>query len=428
MSRFVASVAAALQPQCDRRTWLAGTAAGLGLTLLRGAGAPAYQEGADQKAAGQKANDAARRADQKDFAARRRAYLQPLVYARDDFDNWLSGKEFPFCKYDAELGYLHIDRDFKEGLDGAVCKYRYDRSGARHVVAYADKPCRINTYGNSFTSCEQVSDGETWQEVLAAHLGEPVRNFGIGGYSVYQTYLRMKREEKQLPARWIIINIFDDDHYRNLLSWQRLRFGVNRKSPCPPVPYVVCDPDVGALVERPNPCPTGESLYKLCTLEGVSTVFEGDYMLDRIVRLQKTQPDGTAVLPNASDFDDEDLTRRALLATTKIIDKIEEFAKQNDRRILYVLSFAADRIKRFVKLGRRFDQSLVDYLDRRQLPYIDLLTAHLADSKNFAVPLDAYLARYFIGHYNPLGNHFCAFALKDQLVKMLDPAPPAFAP
>jgi hypothetical protein len=32
----------------------------------------------------------------------------------------------------------------------------------------------------SFTQYHQVSDGETWQEYLAAHLGEPVGDFGIG--------------------------------------------------------------------------------------------------------------------------------------------------------------------------------------------------------------------------------------------------------
>jgi hypothetical protein len=194
------------------------------------------------------------------------------------------------------------------------------------------------------------------------------------------------------------------------------------------VPFVVCDLDAGTLVERPNPCPTGESLYSLCDLERVSKVFEGDYTLDRNVRRQKAQPDGAAVLPNASDFDDEDLTRRAVFATTKIVDKIEEFASRNDKKVLYVLSFGADRIKRVVKLGRRFDQQLVDYLDRRKLPYVDLLQAHLVEFKSFAADLDTYLARYFIGHYNPLGNHFCAFAMKDRLVKMLDPAPPAYSP
>ena len=61
---------------------------------------------------------------------------------------------------------------------------------------YVGRPCRINTYGDSFTQCHQVSDGETWQEYLAAHLGEPIRNFGMGGYGAYQAYRRMVREER----------------------------------------------------------------------------------------------------------------------------------------------------------------------------------------------------------------------------------------
>jgi len=34
--------------------------------------------------------------------------------------------------------------------------------------------------GDSFTHCDQVSDGETWQEFLASHIREPVKNFGVG--------------------------------------------------------------------------------------------------------------------------------------------------------------------------------------------------------------------------------------------------------
>jgi hypothetical protein len=51
---------------------------------------------------------------------------------------------------------------------------------------YSDGVRRINTYGDSFTQCAQVSDGETWQEILAAHLGEPIGNFGVSGYGVHR--------------------------------------------------------------------------------------------------------------------------------------------------------------------------------------------------------------------------------------------------
>jgi hypothetical protein len=42
-----------------------------------------------------------------------RDYLRPLLPTRDDIDSWLDGSAFPFCKYDHELGYLHIDRDWR---------------------------------------------------------------------------------------------------------------------------------------------------------------------------------------------------------------------------------------------------------------------------------------------------------------------------
>jgi hypothetical protein len=37
-----------------------------------------------------------------------------------------------------------------------------------------------------------------------------------------------------------------------------------------------------------------------------------------------------------------------------------------------------------------------------------------------------YIAKYYIygiGHYNPSGNHFCAFSLKDTVLSWLDPKP-----
>ena len=55
-----------------------------------------------------------------------------------------------------------------------------------------------------------------------------------------------------------------------------------------------------------------------------------------------------------------------------------------------------------------------------------LMDAHVADFAQFKMNVEEYIQRYFIGHYNPLGNFFHAFALKDALVEMLDPKPDAY--
>ena len=48
------------------------------------------------------------------------------------------------------------------------------------------------------------------------------------------------------------------------------------------------------------------------------------------------------------------------------------------------------------------------------------------DAGTFDISVDEYLKRYYVGHYSPFGNMFCAFAIKDKLVEMLEPKPRAY--
>jgi hypothetical protein len=137
------------------------------------------------------------------YEARARSYLASLVYTRDAVGRWLQGHAAHGESYHEVLGWVHNPRTIQHGIDKSSATYGYDSDGARRQMAYQADRCRINTYGNSFTSCEQVNDGETWQEMLAAHLCEPIRNFGIGGYSVYQSYRRMLLEEPRTPAKYL---------------------------------------------------------------------------------------------------------------------------------------------------------------------------------------------------------------------------------
>jgi len=71
----------------------------------------------------------------------------------------------------------------------------------------------------------------------------------------------------------------------------------------------------------------------------------------------------------------------------------------------------------------RYDQPNVDFLLEQRFRFFDMNVVHVQDFQNFRVPFDKYLKRYFIGHYNPAGNHFFAYAIKDTLIDWLDPKP-----
>lgn len=378
-----------------------------------------------------------------------RAYLATCIYSRREVDDWFAGNLYPFARFDSELGWLLRDARFADGVDGATSTYTYrGPCDERRMIAHADQPCRINTYGDSFTQCHQVNEGETWQEVLARHLHEPVRNFGVGAYSVYQAYLRMRREEKRAPADCIILNIYDDDHYRNLDAWRQIRARKDARFISPTLPHLTVHLGTGRCVEQPNPCPTRESFYRLCDLDWVEERFRDDFVLgimlahagareenpDRayqaLMNLARTHGINTEIdrSRTISSAAQSLHTQAALIATRQIVEWVEAFAREHRKKVLYVLSFNARTIARCVQEGARFDQPFVDFLKKRGLAYVDLMEAHLAEFASFKISIDDYLKRYYIGHYNPLGNFFTAFAIKDKLVELLDPKPPAYRP
>lgn len=373
-----------------------------------------------------------------------RNFLKEILYTREEVDSWLAGEAFPFSKYHPKFGWLLPNAYFQDGIDNSWSVYTYEGDdGPRLMSNHASKPCRINTYGNSFTQCHQVSDHETWQEVLAAHIQEPVRNYGIGGWSVYQAYLRMVFEESRNPADYLILNIYEDDHKRNLDSWRNIRVRKHPQHIESPLPYVKVDIAANRISEHGNPCPTPESLYDLCDLDKAHGLFADDFVLNVMISHQKakekqeesgydylqklikthgieTKLDKSKTLDAAAD---EVHRQASLFSTIKIVEKVESFAKEHGKEVLYVLSFPGKSVARYIVEGKRSDLEFLSFLQEKDLPYIDLLSAHAGDFKEHNLNIERYIDKYYIGHYTPLGNFFCAHQIRDRVVKMLDPKP-----
>jgi len=384
-----------------------------------------------------------------------REFLEEATLTKEVVDRFLDPDAHNWATFDSELGYILHNSTVKDGLDGSYSIYRYHPSGERKVLNFSEQPCRINTYGNSFTQCHQVSDGETWQEYLAAHLGEPVRNFGVGGYGVYQAYRRMLREEKtKSSAEYIILNVWSDDHFRSIYKWRWLHilafqwlqdkvlssegfmFHAN------PWAHMRLNPENGKLEEHESPYPTPESLYLLCDKEHVYENFKDDFAVQVLLAQQHVTDVKLEILQKAAealeiptDFSSPETTSQtaqillrecAFRASMYIVDKARNFAEKEGKKLMILLSYSSGDVINACKDVPRFDQFFVDYLKENEFLFVDALQKHVEDFKVFNFSPEEYVQRYYIGHYNPRGNHFFAFAVKDDVVKWLEPKPPTY--
>lgn len=355
-----------------------------------------------------------------------------------------------WAKFDPELGYVPSDSVQRDGVDGSRTVYRYGAAGERRLINYADRQCRVNTYGNSFTQCHQVSDGETWQECLAAHLGEPIRNFGVGGYGVFQAFARLRRIERTaVQAPYLIFNIYDDDHRRTLMPWRSFVVNSERSSEMyhgNPWTHLRVNLDSGQWEEAASPCPTPAALRDLTSFERARALV-ADHEIIQLTAMLEGVPDVPQHrIRRLADwakmkFDFTDATSRrdsatklgdyvARASTLHVMEALHAFATQNGRRVMVALSYGTRAALRACEGAPKLaaDVALLQWLQDRGIPTFDALDAHVADFAQFRVPAAAYLKRLYNGHYSPAGNQFFAFALKRALVEWLDPKPMAYQP
>ncbi|HLB73855.1 MAG TPA: hypothetical protein VJJ98_07535 [Sedimentisphaerales bacterium] len=383
-------------------------------------------------------------------AAQIKAYLRKLMPTREQVDNFLQ-REQGACNlsrndgwtYDSGLGWVLCNSVRGHGVDGTIGFYSYEADGARKVINHADKPCRIHTYGNSFTHCDQVSDGETWQEYLAAHIQEPIRNYGVGGYGVYQAYLRMLKVEEARPAEHVILNIWDDDHYRNLDSWRATRFG--QRTFCGyTLPFLRVNVAQNRCEKKDNLLPKPEDVYKLTDEEFVWETFKDDPVLHVMLALHGGREAAEKLLPTIADsfgFPPNQFgadapeqairkmhTEASLFASKNIVTWTEQFAREAGKDLILILSFGQGNIAAALRGQKPFDQTFLDWLKDKPYPIIDMRDSFRAEYQQFKTDVDTYLRRYYIGHHNPAGNFFTAWSIKDRITTRLDPPPPVKSP
>ncbi len=389
-----------------------------------------------------------------------RSILERTTYRKIDVDLLLDHERPSWVRFDPELGYVPADIVMRDGIDHCWNAYTHESSGQRKMLHYADQPCRINTYGDSFTQCQQVSDGETWQEVLAAHLREPIRNFGSGGYGVYQAYRRARRiEDTDCAAEYIILNLFVDDHIRSLDAARWIRTAWNERErpaeqayPLHGLPWAHLRFDLarGEWVEKSSLCQDENDLRALCDKEKFATTFKDD----TIVRLFLLENGGetdvsefealaealgiTVDLRNPAGRAQEaaKLHRHYGFKSTEFLfqERILPWLAQTGKKLLILLTYCQGTLTQFLRGEGRYDQEILDFLQSKNLLLVDMAEKHREEYSTFRGDVDQYISNHYVqaagaavfGHYTPKGNHFFAFATKNDLRKQLTPPPPAY--
>lgn len=389
--------------------------------------------------------------------------LHTAAYHPAEIERILDPDNPSFIDFDPVLGYVLRDYDFNDGMDGIRSDYTYEpHGGHRKMIHYRERPCRINTYGDSFTQCAQVSNGETWQEILAAHFHEPIRNFGVGGYGVYQAYRRALRTEQieDLAAGHIVLNIWDDDHLRNLdaarwirVAWMCRDLPRGGKNTYPvhgfPWAHLRYDVDAGTFVERPGLCEKAQDLRRLVGQEAYCEAFKDD----SLAHLYALREGGEAPVEEAERVAEAfgvtvdlrnpgsragDARRLHLVygqrSTQFLLEQFRVWANANGRKLMVLLSYDVPAVREYLERGTRFDGSFVKWLDANGFRFVDTLQLKADEFTKFNVSIDEFISRFYIGragaqvfgHYNPYGNFWFGFAVRQALVDWMDPKPASY--
>ena len=134
----------------------------------------------------------------------------------------------------------------------------------------------------------------------------------------------------------------------------------------------------------------------------------------------------TGFNPDAADMRQEIrqlLFKYAYTATKYILEKSQEFARDNDKKLMIILFDPYGATRQLLNGEPRIDQEIVDFLEKNNFNYFDMNMVHVEDYQSFNLSQEEYYQRYFIGHYSPTGNHFFAFSIKPRIVEWLDPPP-----
>jgi len=280
----------------------------------------------------------------------------------------------------------------------------------------------IATYGDSFTEGGEVNNDETWPFYLEDMLGYDVKNFGVGGYGIGQSFLKLQNHFENgrvAPLTMLVIYVDDLNRVVNNFRWFLNRNTAGKLSFKPSYRYID-----GEIRFFPNPH-IDESMT-LDDLEALTIELASrDYWMTRWVYLVPQFPyvyQIIKVIPMATEKviakvqgmeQDEPIwnTQEGSVVVKHILEEFYKVTVENDSIPIVV-----------------FIPNVNDWKDGRKLPpYRTIKNQLLEDESKSLFVIDIYDADFdesrfsikpFQGHPGPYGNKVIASNIASKLKEL----------
>lgn len=332
----------------------------------------------------------------------------------------LDANQYDVFRYHSVLGWTtkpnaNVDNIYVTNSDGIRASRDYSLVPARDKI-------RLAVFGDSFTWGDMVSNDETWEAILEANSdGLEVLNFGLSGYGTDQAYLRYLSEGYKFRPHIAILCYMPENIYRNVNRFRPLYLN-GTGLPLPKPRYYISK---GRLRLLENPFSSAREVIGLSSNDallrkvGQRDVWYTDMGYRKLGILDKSNL--CKVLRKAIYRRQIKLRRwmsdhrrfgEAFRVTAGILEEFYEEAKRNGARPIIAILPDYGVIRAYYKHNRKNYQAIVDFLEKRHIPYVDVTDDFLSKLKA------GYKKEDFFGkeeHYNEGGNRLVAEALKRYL-------------
>ncbi|MSR60938.1 MAG: hypothetical protein EXS08_00630 [Planctomycetes bacterium] len=305
--------------------------------------------------------------------------------------------------FDAELGW--VNRPGAHSPDGL---YTIHAGGWRGTRDYARVPpagvTRLVAFGESFTFGHELADAESWEaqlEALDARL--ELVNFGVGGYGTDQALLLAERELPRLHAEVVLIGLLLENIGRNVTRYRPL-WAPNSNSPLAKPRFVLRDGEL-ALVPLPFRTRT-EFLAAVESGAVLSLLGEHEYWRGDELPVWLSWSAGARLWLGRQAYDRRRIDRlwsepgEPFDVTLALLERFRTLARAQGARDALVLIFPAKPdLERLAWDGQKYWTRLLDELERRGIPHLDLTDVLAAEASVRGIP-----SIYRVSHLSSAAN------------------------